>query len=395
MPRLVWGAILCLVGTSALAQSKDAVESERGRTYFEGGRQAYEAGDYLSAVSAFEEAYRIAPRPQVAFALAQAHRKQFAADGDPGKLKRAVTLYRKYLEDAPRGDRRDEATQHIQDLLPLLKGAEAAGPIAAPAVPKRDTRLMVVSPAKGAIATIDGKLSGPVPFVRPVAAGNHQVRVEAPGHFPEELAFGAVDGELSIAKVDLKPRPALLTLRAPGGADISLDGRPAGETPLGAPLEIPAGRHFLTLGKRGHRQYARELSLELGQARTIDVELEKTGQRQAALWILGSSGVLLVAGGVTTTLALVHQGKAQDLDDARASRNLTAQEVAAYGRHVNRRDDFRLASTVVFGGAVALGVTGFLLYLLDTPRAVAAPPPDTVVPVVGPDELGAAWRGSF
>jgi tetratricopeptide (TPR) repeat protein len=395
MPRFVWGAILCLASATALAQSKQAIDHERARTLFEGGRQAYEAGDYPAALSAFEEAYRIVPRPAVAFALAQAHRQQFLADSDPGKLKRAVQLYRKYLEEAPRGERHDEASAHVQYLLPILNRAEASGPIAAPAIPRRDTRLMVVSPAKGAIATIDGKLSGPVPFVRPVAAGDHQVKVEAPGHFPEELAVAAVDGELSITKVDLRPKPALLTLRAPGGAEVAVDGRPVGETPLARPLEVPAGRHFLTLGKRGHRQFARELSLDLGQLRTIDVELEKTGQRRAALWILAGGGALLVAGGVTTTLAFVHQGEAQELDDARASRNLTADEVRSYARHVDRRDDFRLASTILLGGTVALGVTGLLLYIFDTPRAVVLPPPETIVPVVGPDEIGAAWRGQF
>jgi PEGA domain len=393
MTRLVWAVLLGVaVPAVVAAQAKD---NERGRTYFEGGRQAYEAGDYPTAILAFEDAYRLVPRAPVAFALAQAYRKQYAYDNDNGKLKRAVTLYRRYLEEAPRGDRRDEATMHIQALLPLLKAAEAAGPIAVPVVGKRETRLMVVSSAKGARAAIDGGALGPCPLVRPVGPGNHQVRVEADGHFPEELAFAAVEGELSIAKVDLRPRPALVTLQAPGGAEIAVDGRPMGETPLAAPLQLGAGRHYLTVAKRGHQPYARELTLSLGEPRTIDVTLETTGQRKAAIGVLIGGGALLVAGGVTTTLAFLQQGKAQDLDDARATRNLTSAEVAAYARHVDRRDDLRLTSTALFAGAGVLLVGGGLLYLLDSPRPGAAPPSEGLVPIVAPDELGAAWVGRF
>ena len=119
----------------------------------------------------------------------------------------------------------------------------------------------------------------------------------------------------------------------------------------------------------------------------------ETGKSDAGGWVLVLVGLFWLA--ITTTLAFLQQGKAQDLDDARAVRNLTAGEVAAYQRHVDRRDDFRLTCTALFAGAGVLLVGGGLLYLFDSPRPGAAPPSEGLLPIVTPDELGAAWVGSF
>ena len=47
----------------------------QAKTYFEAGKQAYEASRYAIAISAFDEAYRLSPRSQILFSLAQALRQ--------------------------------------------------------------------------------------------------------------------------------------------------------------------------------------------------------------------------------------------------------------------------------------------------------------------------------
>ena len=54
-----------------------ADETERARTYFNAGAQAYASAKYADAVRSFEQAFAIAPRPQVLFSLAQAEPKDF------------------------------------------------------------------------------------------------------------------------------------------------------------------------------------------------------------------------------------------------------------------------------------------------------------------------------
>ena len=44
------------------------------------------------AIKAFDEAYRLAPRPGVTFSLAQAHRRQYGLDRKPDDLRGALLL---------------------------------------------------------------------------------------------------------------------------------------------------------------------------------------------------------------------------------------------------------------------------------------------------------------
>src|SRR5205085_10860399 len=63
--------LLGICGSASAAENTEQVE--RARKYFEAGKQAYGAGLFNGAISAFEEAYQLSPRPQIAFSLAQAY----------------------------------------------------------------------------------------------------------------------------------------------------------------------------------------------------------------------------------------------------------------------------------------------------------------------------------
>src|SRR5262245_32080015 len=122
--------LLFLVGIAARAAADEAPADEKttveeARVYFDAGRQAYEKGDYLTAIRSFEHAYERLPRPEIAFSLAQSHRKQFIVDGDTAKLRRAVELYRRYLDEVPQGGRREDAVQNLGELQPQLQRLDA------------------------------------------------------------------------------------------------------------------------------------------------------------------------------------------------------------------------------------------------------------------------------
>src|SRR4051812_9930626 len=55
-------------------------EAADARLYFNAGARAYAAGKYVPAIRAFEEAYRIEPRPGLVFSIAQAYRRQYFID---------------------------------------------------------------------------------------------------------------------------------------------------------------------------------------------------------------------------------------------------------------------------------------------------------------------------
>ena len=51
--------------------------ADEARTYFDIGAKAYQAGRYLDAAQAFDEAYRRSTRPGLLFSLGQAHRMEY------------------------------------------------------------------------------------------------------------------------------------------------------------------------------------------------------------------------------------------------------------------------------------------------------------------------------
>jgi len=134
---VVWVVASLAASSPATAQPEvDAAREASAREYFAAGKRAYDRGQYPVAIAAFEEAYRLSPRPSVIYALAASHRQQWLIDGDVLKLARAVALFRDYvaLPDAPKKDR---AAEYLAVLEPALAAMAAkAGASAATEEPR-------------------------------------------------------------------------------------------------------------------------------------------------------------------------------------------------------------------------------------------------------------------
>src|SRR5262245_55045843 len=136
-------AVASIVLSLMIAADPDPAAVERAKSLYENGTRAYEAGRYLAAIAVFEEAYRLAPRSPLAYALAQAYRLQYLADGDTAKLKKALDLYQLYLEEAQEGPRRAQALEHATFLEVIWKRIQAELP------PGEQPKTAAEAPAKG------------------------------------------------------------------------------------------------------------------------------------------------------------------------------------------------------------------------------------------------------
>ncbi|HUH02108.1 MAG TPA: PEGA domain-containing protein [Kofleriaceae bacterium] len=387
---------------TAHAQSKDQKES--AEKFFRAGERAYKSGQYLVAAQAFEEALKLYMVPAIVFSTAQAYRLQYFIDKDPGWLKRSIQLYRTYIEAVEQGGRRDDAVASLAELEPIMLRIEAEqqGPIQTRTfVP--ETQLVVNTQVEGARATIDGE-GGEVPLIRKVEPGPHKIVITADGYFPVEQTAIAVEGRLVPVEATLLPRPAVVTLRTSSGAEVAVDGRPSGTTPLPAPLDIPAGKHFVTVTRRGHYAFGRELVLARGEQLTLDAPLETTLQRKASWWVLGGSAAIFIGAGVTATQAFLADRDAAELEDERQARGLTTGELAEYERLRDRRDDRMRLTWVLTGVGAGVAITGVLMRVFDNPRAEAPPmstsvagdgAPISVTPVVGQGIAGLTMSGRF
>ena len=397
-PRLLLVLLLMMV----VAGAASADDRKTAESYFRAGAKAYAAQNFLAAAQNFDEAYKAAPMPEIAFSAAQAYRRLYRVEQRPEHVKRAVELYKAYLAVVKKGGRVGDAADNLAEMekeLDRVKVTAPSGPVVARtrigvSVTLADQRaetgaLQEIGDAtgeatRGLVATIDGKTVEPFALVD-VEPKEHVIAVSADGYLPVEKTTVAVDGASQIVEIELQPKPANVVVKTESGARISVDGRPAA-----SPLQLAAGTHLVTIVRRGREAVAKEITVARGDSLTIAAPLEKTAKRRAVPWVLGGAG-LLAAGAITTSIvATVHDGRANDLRDGIAAGNRPASDGDRYDSEVRARDRYATAAWVFGGAAVAAGTVGVLLYLFDTPSAEGV----RVSPMIG-STSGVSLAGSF
>lgn len=416
--RALIAALACVLGMAGAAQAQSGKAAKGGKSeqreeaelFFRAGEQAFNAGQYLVAAQAFEQAYEILPLPAIIFSTAQAYRLQYFIDKDVAHLLRAIDLYRKYIQEVDQGGRRDDAATSLAELEVIRDRLQREGRLKSRrgSLELEDkTQLMVTTQVEGATAAIDGK-RGETPLILEVKPGKHRVEVEAEGYFAASQQATAVAGRLVVVEVALEPMPARLTVRAEPGASIHVDGRALAVTPLSRPLEIPAGKRFVAVTRRGRYPWARELQLEHGKSLDLRTRLETTSQRRISYWVLGGSALSLVTTAAAGVLAYRADGDLAELVERYEMGGITQDEFAAIEAAEARRDS-RLRLTYAFAGAtVVTALAGGLLFWFDTPQVSSAgmstvdvassrdrPPSLRIAPLIDANQAGFAVAGHF
>ncbi len=348
----------------------------KAKALFDAGGRAYDAGDFGAAIQAFEQAYAIAPRDGVLFSVAQANRRQHTATGQRVYLDRAITLYKQYLVSVQSGGRRAEATRALGDLEVLAGGKApepaAVGPAAVVSVTKK-TLLAVDSPTEGVRISIDGSEPKPPQLTAEVTPGRHVVKLTAPGFVDKEVAMFAIAGDLVPASYELVEKPGRLTIEKADGADVSIDGRFVGTTPLSAPLDLPSGAHFVSLTRTGHESWGREVELERGSVHKLDADMPTTTQRRISYGFFAAGGAGIVASAVLFGTAFAKESQAKSTLDKLQTKNITTDERTAYEKSLQDRDNLRTAGGITAASGAALAIVGVLLYAVDSPRSAPIP----------------------
>lgn len=398
-------ALLPVLLAASIAVTGDALAQgspdDQAKTLFNVGAQAYESGQFPAAIQAFQEAYRLSPRPGILFSMAQAHRKQYFVSRSPAHLQAALSRYREYIAKVEQGGRRSDAAQAIAELEPIASREGVAGPSAPTADVKRTTRLMVSSQTSGATIELDGGKPSALPLIVEIKPGKHALRIRAGGYFEEEREIQVAEGGVAALDIPLRERPGQLSVDAVRGAQISVDGRLMATTPLSQPLEIDPGRHLVTVTRNGHKAFGEEIDLGRGESRRVVAGLDLTGQRVASIVLLGAGAAAAIGGGVLAGLAFRQQGIASDIDARRQAGKISCPDASCaeldrYNAAREARDDLRRNAGIVFGGAAAAAVTGLLLFAFDQPSlgATAArrddKPRPTSPPREAPVEVSAA-----
>lgn len=370
-------SILAFVGAMAVSLPLSA-QTDQAKTLFNAGAQAYEAGQYAAAIQAFEQAYKLAARPGILFSIAQAHRKQYFVTKSPDELRAAIKGYRQYLAEVATGGRRSDAGAALVELEPLagkmdMNAASASAPPAA-------TRLMVSSQTAGAVISLDGQKPLEVPLIAEVKPGKHSIKLSAQGYFEEARDIEVAPGSVAALDIPLRDKPGRLTITANSSAQVSLDGRFVGTTPLSQPIDVEPGRHLLVVTTNGHRAYSHEIEMGRDEDKKVDVKLDSTGQRVASFVLMGLGAGGAVAGGVLAALAVRQQSLATDFDNQRHTSTIRCDVRSAgcaplddYHNAIAKRDDLRRFAGITLAAAALVGGTGVVLFAFDQPSLSALP----------------------
>lgn len=366
--------ILLLAAALLLGGGEAAADRQTAARFFSAGQQAFEKGDYLTAIRAFEQSYAAQAHPSTLFSTAQAYRRQYLRDQDPTRARQAVDLYRRFLKEAPRSPWSAAASANLLALLADLTRLPPASQPRPPAPVK--TQLMITSKTPGARVTIDGEPPGgePAPAIRTVSPGEHIIRGEAPGHLPAEEQVTAVKDRLIVASLNLRRRPgSLRVLSDPVGGAVHLNGKLAGSTPLERDGIAP-GEHDLVVSHRGRQLWRHRVTIAPGRTAMVMATPAWSGQRKAAVGTAASGGALALAGLVCGLLAIQEDAALDGLPLG------TDAQRRAWDDRLMARDRLATSSTALLSTAGAALVTAALLYWFDLPAMVTGEAPHTSAP---------------
>jgi hypothetical protein len=174
--------LLVLLGTCHAAHAEDNTAASA----FARGTELFEKRDYVGALEAFEEAYRLKPHFMVQCNIARCHEES-------GDLVQATAHYKRCLDEG--GASNPEVANRARRAMADVRA--------------RITRLTVASPGKGGTLRVDGRPAGKAPGEVMLNPGTHVIEVQRDGASPASTSITVRGGEreISLVPTELRTEP--------------------------------------------------------------------------------------------------------------------------------------------------------------------------------------------
>jgi hypothetical protein len=146
-----------------------------------------------------------------------------------------------------------------RDLLAQKKARKPPAP--------RTGLLHVKVTVTGATVAVDGDELATSPLAKPIQlpVGTHAIKVSKPGYaeFLDTVKIGT--NQTTTLEVELLPFAAVVSVTTdPPGADVTIDGKLVGQSPLRT--EVEAGQHELRVSLDGYHDAAKDVVLQAGES---------------------------------------------------------------------------------------------------------------------------------
>lgn len=229
---------LALVVTSLAAPSGAQVPfTDDANQHLRRGVELTDARNHAAALVEFSRAYELSRNPLLLYNVGASHLAL-------GNFVEALEAFQRYLAEAP--------PAAVAARRPLLDASMAR-------IRQFIGVVAVAVDAPGLTVRVDGVERDPRQARRgiPVSTGRHRVALAAPGRVAREDAVDVASGQRVEVTEDLVRVTSSLTVSCNvPNAEVLVDGRVAGLTPVGAALAVDEGAHRVELRRAGYVTYS-------------------------------------------------------------------------------------------------------------------------------------------
>lgn len=126
----------------------------------------------------------------------------------------------------------------------------------------------------GATILVDGEPLGTTPGQVEILEGERQLALQLPGYASIEQTLNVAAGEAQdLGTITLVPATGVLSLSStPSGANVSVDGEFAGQTPLDIEL-TPDREHRISISRAGYQRRSTSVRMDAGETRSESIAL--------------------------------------------------------------------------------------------------------------------------
>lgn len=256
---VVFLSIGLVVAASNSASRAHAQSGDAARAHYERGIALYDEGQFAGALAEFEAAYEGSHRASILFNIGQIHARL-------GRSVEAVETLQRYLAEGG-------------DTISAERRAAVQSEISTQSARIATVTIQVSVP--GATVSFDDVDVGTAPLASPVraAAGEHVIIARADGFEPARFRFRIAGGETRTLALELvahaEGSARLRLVVGVPGADVRIDGRSIGLSPIELPIGLPEGQHRIEVSRPGYEPLERTVILPASGEETLQFDLAR------------------------------------------------------------------------------------------------------------------------